>query len=95
MCEQVWQDWVSQKAAEILSWYGKTFSGKIVSEQTAKITNQAEAKEVCPGCGMARHELYSQGQMGCAQCYAAFGAEVQQALKEIHGEIRHLGKNAG
>ena len=43
---------------------------------------------------MARSELYSQGQMGCAQCYQAFSAEVQRALKEIHGETRHLGKNA-
>lgn len=50
--------------------------------------------EMCPGCGMARRELYSNGQMGCAKCYAAFAAEVQQALKEIHGETRHLGKNA-
>jgi protein arginine kinase activator len=54
----------------------------------------AEEDQICPQCGMARRELYSQGQMGCAQCYQAFGAEVQQALKEIHGETRHLGKNA-
>jgi protein arginine kinase activator len=53
-----------------------------------------EAEDVCPSCGMARRELYSQGHMGCAQCYQAFGAEVQRALKEIHGETRHLGKNA-
>ena len=53
-----------------------------------------EGAETCPGCGMARRELYSNGQMGCAKCYAAFAAEVQQALKEIHGETRHLGKNA-
>ena len=50
--------------------------------------------ETCPQCGMARSELYSDGKMGCARCYQAFGAEVQQALKEIHGETRHLGKNA-
>ncbi len=43
---------------------------------------------------MTRSELYSQGQMGCARCYEAFAAEVQRALKEIHGETRHLGKNA-
>lgn len=55
---------------------------------------QVEQDEICPGCGMARRELYSNGQMGCAKCYAAFAAEVQQALKEIHGETRHLGKNA-
>ena len=55
----------------------------------------AAVDETCPGCGMARHELYSNGQMGCARCYETFAAEVQQALKEIHGETRHLGKNAG
>ena len=53
-----------------------------------------EEGQTCPGCGMARRQLYSQGQMGCAKCYTAFAAEVQQALKEIHGETRHLGKNA-
>ncbi len=61
-------------------------------------TSSAEAlgveDETCPQCGMARSELYSQGQMGCARCYEVFAAEVQQALKEIHGETRHLGKNA-
>ena len=61
-------------------------------------TSSAETSDVegetCPQCGMARRELYSQGQMGCARCYKVFAAEVQQALKEIHGETRHLGKNA-
>ncbi len=54
-----------------------------------------ESSETCPQCGMARSELYIRGQMGCARCYETFGDEVRQALKEIHGEIRHLGKNAG
>ncbi|MGI4790448.1 MAG: hypothetical protein ACRYFS_16545 [Janthinobacterium lividum] len=43
---------------------------------------------------MARRELYSHGEMGCARCYETFAVEVQRALKEIHGETRHLGKNA-
>ena len=55
---------------------------------------QGDENEACAGCGMTRRELYSEGQMGCAQCYETFGAEVQRALKEIHGETRHLGKNA-
>ena len=69
-----------------------------MSKSSLLCTSQAEPTaqedEICPGCGMARRELYSNGQMGCAKCYAAFRAEVQQALKEIHGETRHLGKNA-
>ena len=66
----------------------------MVAKFTTSVPTKAEADELCPGCGMARRELYSNGQMGCAKCYAAFAAEVQQALKEIHGETRHLGKNA-
>ena len=53
----------------------------------------AEEAEACPQCGLTRRELYAQGQMGCARCYETFTAEVQRALKEIHGETRHLGKN--
>ena len=69
-----------------------------MSKSSSSSATQAETAapedETCPGCGMARRELYSNGQMGCAKCYAAFAAEVRQALKEIHGETRHLGKNA-
>lgn len=55
---------------------------------------KADAEEACPSCAMTRRELYEKGQMGCARCYETFGAEVQRALWEIDGEIRHLGKNA-
>jgi protein arginine kinase activator len=55
--------------------------------------NLADEREACPQCGLTRRELYAQGQMGCAHCYKTFTAEVQHALKEIHGETRHLGKN--
>lgn len=46
----------------------------------------------CPHCGMTRRELYDQGHMGCARCYDVFHTEVARALKEIHGEIEHIGK---
>ena len=51
-------------------------------------------EDACPRCGLTRRELYAHGHMGCARCYETFAAEVQRALKEIHGETRHLGKNA-
>jgi protein arginine kinase activator len=56
--------------------------------------SQGDENEACPSCGLTRRELYSHGQMGCVRCYETFAAEVQRALKEIHGETRHLGKNA-
>jgi protein arginine kinase activator len=53
-----------------------------------------EDGEACPGCGLTRRGLYARGEMGCARCYQTFTAEVNHALREIHGETRHLGKNA-
>ncbi len=50
--------------------------------------------EACPECGLTRRGLYQDGQMGCAKCYETFAAEVKRALEEIHGETRHIGKNA-
>lgn len=55
---------------------------------------EGEEEQSCPGCGMTRRDLYERGQMGCARCYTIFAAEVQRALKEIHGEVQHLGKNS-
>ena len=56
--------------------------------------NSADPDEACSGCGMTRRTLYTDGAMGCAQCYETFEAEVRRALREIHGEDRHIGKNS-
>ncbi len=60
----------------------------------AAAEERVDEDQACPDCGLTRRELYAHGRMGCARCYATFTAEVQRALKEIHGETRHLGKNA-
>jgi protein-arginine kinase activator protein McsA len=46
----------------------------------------------CPSCGTTRHDLYTDGRMGCADCYQVFAAEASQALQEIHGAVQHIGK---
>lgn len=51
-----------------------------------------DQQQCCPSCGLTRRELYAEGHMGCARCYDEFGAEVQQALREIHGAVEHIGK---
>lgn len=58
----------------------------------AKATEATDQEEFCPWCGLTRRELYAQGQMGCAHCYETFEAEVVPALREIHGDVEHLGK---
>ena len=58
------------------------------------VPENAESSGACLGCGQTKLELYADGQMGCARCYEKFTLEVERALKEIHGESRHLGKNS-
>ncbi len=60
----------------------------------ATAPSTADEEEACPSCGLTRRDLYAHGQMGCARCYETFGEEVRRALREIHGETRHLGKNS-
>ena len=60
----------------------------------ARAEEPANEDQACSQCGLTRRELYAHGQMGCARCYETFAAEVRRALKEIHGETRHLGKHA-
>ena len=62
--------------------------------EAAAEEERTDDDQACPGCDLTRRELYARGQMGCARCYETFTAEVRRALKEIHGETRHLGKNA-
>lgn len=51
-----------------------------------------DQEEFCPWCGLTRRELYASGRLGCARCYETFAREVEDALREIHGEDRHIGK---
>jgi protein arginine kinase activator len=47
---------------------------------------------VCGTCGLAFGEFQSQGRLGCADCYAAFAAELQPLLRQIHGHVEHTGR---
>lgn len=47
----------------------------------------------CPRCQTTLDDLYSDGRMGCAECYKVFAGDVRRALIVIHGTHRHLGKN--
>ncbi|MEP7028377.1 MAG: UvrB/UvrC motif-containing protein [Candidatus Eisenbacteria bacterium] len=46
----------------------------------------------CPSCGMHYSTFRTTGRLGCAECYAAFGAKLKPLLRRIHGSTRHVGK---
>ncbi len=45
----------------------------------------------CPNCGLTFMELLEIGRIGCAQCYRAFGENMETLLDKIHGSIQHVG----
>lgn len=55
---------------------------------------QQEVKR-CPGCGASFGEISQSGQIGCAQCYETFRAQVLPVIQRIHGSARHRGKSPG
>ena len=46
----------------------------------------------CSGCGMFFSTFRETGNLGCAQCYTAFGSALKPLLRRLHGEPRHIGK---
>jgi protein arginine kinase activator len=49
----------------------------------------------CPGCGLEYLEFKAKGWLGCAECYSAFGKEIDQLLIGVHGSSEHKGKRYG
>lgn len=49
----------------------------------------------CPGCGASFQEISRSGQIGCAQCYDTFRAQLLPVIQRIHGAAQHRGKSPG
>lgn len=50
-------------------------------------------QQTCPVCGITFYEFRSQGRLGCPHDYAAFKAQLEPLIMNIHGELEHTGKN--
>lgn len=54
---------------------------------------EARAPEVqCEKCGMTWSRFQKGGEVGCADCYNAFRAQLSPVLKRVHGNAKHAGK---
>ncbi|MCK4304063.1 MAG: UvrB/UvrC motif-containing protein [Candidatus Eisenbacteria sp.] len=49
----------------------------------------------CTECGLKYSEFLKTGRLGCPSCYGAFGAQLKQVMRRIHGSVRHVGKAPG
>jgi len=46
----------------------------------------------CPNCGLSYEKFRSTGKLGCSECYDAFGDDLKNIIKGIHGHTKHNGK---
>jgi len=60
---------------------------------TESATAEEEKTEVtCARCGFSQADFKRVGRLGCAECYTIFREEVTALLKNIHKDVRHVGK---
>ena len=52
----------------------------------------AEAREVCPHCGMKASDFRKRGKLGCAECFKVFESDVRAILSQMAARPRHTGK---
>ncbi len=47
---------------------------------------------VCRACGLELRTALKTGRVGCRSCYSHFGEPLDEAIRGIHGALRHRGK---
>ena len=70
--------------------FGSLLGGLLGSSQQDK----ADVRR-CPAFGASYQEIARSGQLGCAQCYQTFRAQLLPVIQKIHGSARHKGKSPG
>lgn len=71
---------------------GKILSGILGADlETARKTDSME-QIVCPSCGMAYSEFVNDSRFGCPDCYSVFDILINDNIKQLQGNTRHIGK---
>lgn len=47
---------------------------------------------ICPSCGTTGNEFLRTGFVGCAECYKEFAPLMLPAIKQMQGDVSHVGK---
>ena len=56
-------------------------------------SNQTQKSgKTCTDCGSSFAEIKKSGKVGCPACYAAFGEELAESIRAIHGNATHTGR---
>lgn len=49
-------------------------------------------KEKCDNCGLTYDEFMKTGLLGCPECYDTFESRLEPVIKNIQGNIKHVGR---
>lgn len=90
LCQECWQ----KRNAKILGGLNLNV-GELLSQLLSGGTPTPQEDKVelsCASCGMTYEEFRKTGRLGCAKCYEAFGQQLRDTLKSVHGHARHVGR---
>ena len=48
----------------------------------------------CSNCNMTYDDFINQGKLGCEECYNVFSNNLDNILKRLHGDNKHLGRKS-
>lgn len=59
----------------------------------SEVANQQSNKgPKCSNCGLTFADFRQVGQLGCSDCYDAFGGSLDPLFRKVQGSIAHVGK---
>ena len=65
----------------------------LLSVQPQVATGAGDASR-CAFCSATLKDFRASGRLGCAQCYGAFGQQLRELLRRVHGNSRHTGRRS-
>ena len=71
---------------------GRILSGILGADMETAQKIDSMNQITCPSCGMAYSEFVEDSRFGCPDCYNVFDILISDNIKQLQGNIRHIGK---
>jgi hypothetical protein len=71
--------------------FSKLLSG-ILGDVFENTTNQEYRQIICPTCNTCYDDFIKDSMFGCKDCFEVFNLLINDNIKQIHGNDRHIGK---
>ncbi|MCK5862928.1 MAG: UvrB/UvrC motif-containing protein, partial [Candidatus Hydrogenedentes bacterium] len=62
-------------------------------QQKRSADQHTETASRCLSCGTSLRSIFESAEVGCANCYATYGKEVESILEAVHSSLVHRGKS--